>query len=168
MVDHVADPEGRRHTFVIKPNCSLSFMGVVILALFILLLLSIISVGFYLLDAWPVVPFTGLEGVLIIFLLILVWWRTHYTEEVSISPDVTRVIFNGWRPTRYWRFPTVDLVLLKLQHGGYHQNFRLYLRCDATEVEIGARIAQHERMWLADQLEAVLVHCARDVRCVEV
>lgn len=136
-------------------NCSLSSSGRV-LVFGVLFCVSLgISTGFALVGAWPVMPFAGLE------MLVLYWafrcvgrhagdfdriilCGDRLTVEKAQLDEVRRYEFN-----RYWA-----QVVLRADAEG--RRCRLTLRSHGREVEFGAFLTDSERMALAHQLRKEL------------
>jgi len=135
------------YTLIAKRNNSLSTPGRYLAFGFIFVVSFGISTGFALFGAWPVLPFAGLE-MLVLFLAF------HFIGRRS--DDYERLTLNGDR-----------LLLERMEHGKLGQfefnrywaqvvcdaeGSRLALRSHGREVEFGIYLTEEERLKLARQL----------------
>jgi uncharacterized membrane protein len=113
----------------------------------------LIGLGFFLIGAWPVLPFTGLEVLAVALAFHHVHRHAGDYESLTIEGDSlaiekhdcnhdSRTVFN-----RYWA-----QVLLRQRPSGDHA---LLLRSHSREVEFGRRfLSDEQRLMLARQLRA--------------
>ena len=135
------------------PYRSLSLRGFQILIAVLASLMTVIGLGFYLLGAWPVIGFLGLE-------ILVVWYAFKWNyrsgqlvETVAITPqqvDVTRTDWRGRETTvrlsGSWIKAELDVKEKRRE--------RLYLRQHAHKLEIGAFMPPSEKLSLANALNA--------------
>lgn len=135
------------------PYRSLSLRGFQILIAVLASLMTVIGLGFYLLGAWPVIGFLGLE-------ILVVWYAFKWNyrsgqliETVAITPqqvDVTRTDWRGRETTvrlsGAWIKAELDVKEKRRE--------RLYLRQHAHKLEIGAFMPPSEKLSLANALNA--------------
>jgi uncharacterized membrane protein len=114
---------------VIRPNRSLSFRGMVWLFSAYLGLMAVIGLGFLGAGAWMVLPFAGVEVVLIF----LINSQTHHEFP------------------RYW----AKLKLERNEHRWYPS--RLMLGCYGRFVEIGSGLGEQDKQALAQKLKGMMV-----------
>jgi len=133
------------------PYRSLSLRGFQILIAVLASLMTVIGLGFYLLGAWPVIGFLGLE-------ILVVWYAFKWNyrsgqliETVAITPqqvDVTRTDWRGRETTvrlsGAWIKAELDVKEKRRE--------RLYLRQHAHKLEIGAFMPPSEKLSLANAL----------------
>ena len=142
---------GEAIVITLWPYRSLSLRGFRILIAILAGLMSFIGLGFYLLGAWPVVGFLGLE-------IIIVWYAFKWNyrsgqlvETVSISPQQVDITRTDWRG----RSKTIclDGVWIKAELDTKEKRrCRLYLRQHAIKMEIGAFLPSAEKPSLATAL----------------
>lgn len=137
------------------PYRSLSLRGFQVFIAVLAGLMSLIGIGFYLLGAWPVLGFLGLE-------IFIVWYAFKWNyrsgqlvETVAITPhhiDVSRTDWRGRTTTVRLNGAWIkaELETEEKRHG------RLYLRQHARKLEIGAFMPPAEKPSLADALNASL------------
>ena len=95
---HDKSPEnGETIVITLWPYRSLSLQGFRILIAVLASLMSLIGLGFYLIGAWPVVGFLGLE-------IFIVWYAFKWNyrsgqlvETVAITPQQVDIIRTDWR-----------------------------------------------------------------------
>jgi len=136
------------YTLTAKRNNSLSTSGRYLVFGFIFIVSFGISLAFAAFGAWPVLPFAGLE-MLVLFLAF------RYIERRS--EDYERLTLNGDK-----------LVLERVEHGNFRQfefnrywaqvmcdaeGSRLALRSHGREVEFGHYLTEQERVKIAWQLK---------------
>lgn len=135
------------------PYRSLSLRGFQILIAVLASLMTVIGLGFYLLGAWPVIGFLGLE-------ILVVWYAFKWNyrsgqlvETVAITPQQVNVTRTDWRG----RETTVRLsgawIKAELDVKEKRRE-RLYLRQHAHKLEIGAFMPPSEKLSLANALNA--------------
>nr|WP_321442733.1 DUF2244 domain-containing protein [uncultured Cohaesibacter sp.] len=142
---------------ILHPYRSLGRNGFIGLMIFVGLMLLIASVPFYLMGAWPVLGFAGLD-------ILLLWWafRCNYrearaTEQIRITHrdvSITRTCPKG-RQTQvsfnpYW----VRVETRKEEDRGMTE---LHLTSHGNRVEIGAFLHACERESLAIALQSALL-----------
>ena len=137
---------------VIRPNCSLSWRGTVAVFSSISLVSLVIALSFLSRGYWLILPFAGLELVLLGAAFYLTAWNSALREVISIrggeiavqkgyrQPEYTQTFARGW----------VRIELTRPQRRGYPT--RLVLRSHGHEVEVGGCLNESERRRLADDL----------------
>lgn len=141
---------GIDYSIVARPNRSLSHRETVGVVAALALPLILISCAFALAGAWLVLPFAGLELLLLAFAFHAINRRAGDYESISISAghlavekhhlgNTSQIVFNP-----YW----TQVILHKIP-GGEH---RLCLRSHGNEVEVGHYMNNEQRLTLAQQL----------------
>ncbi len=148
----MAEISGR---IVITPNVSMTRKQLYCFLLGMCGICLGIAIGFAMLGLWLVLPFAGIE-MLVLVLAFLSVRRTVERREV-ISVDEERIVVEAGRLEpeqscvlqRCW-----TRVLLELPKiSGYPS--RLLLRCGSRQVEIGACLSNEERECLRQRLDAL-------------
>ena len=134
-----------------KPNSALSAVNKQKVVILLTLIPCVIGFAFYLLGAWLVLPFVGIEIVALAYAFYYV--NRHETDYESISIDgdslvvercvadkVTQQVVNP-----YW----VKVVQEELSNGELH----LYLKSHGEEIEVGRYLTRKQRELLARQLK---------------
>jgi uncharacterized membrane protein len=139
--------------FTLKPNCSLSWRWVKRLVAG--LGCCILAVGAYwvYLGAWLVVPFTGLELLVLGAGFYLSSLAGHSREVIEIDGEDLRVLRGSNRLQEVARLPRYwTRATLSRDPGGWYPS-RLVLRCHGRRVEVATRLIESEREDLAAELQ---------------
>jgi uncharacterized membrane protein len=109
MTDPARDEEERRFSALLTPHRSLGPKGFVVLMTAVCLISFSTGLLFYLIGAWPVVGFMGLDVALVYIAFKLNYRAARLYETVDLTPEtltVTRVQPSGqeqiWRFNPYW------------------------------------------------------------------
>lgn len=153
MTDSIADStENAELTIITRPNCSLSAAGRLLFFCVILLFSFAIAVGFALVGAWLILPFSGLE-------VLALGWALHYIS--CHSGDYECIVINGDSMVietrcyktvgkvefqRYWS----QVIVLPATTQG---KCRVWVRSRGQEVELGRFVDDEGRMDLARRLK---------------
>jgi len=145
------DPDGCR--FVIRPNCALSWRRTKHLIWLFAACFAAVGGGFVAIGAWLVLPFAGLELVVLATGFYLSALAGHRREVIEISGPVLRVMRGGHRLAEVARFPSnwTQVVLRRDPRGWYPS--RLLLRCHGRCLRVAAMVVEDEREELAAVLE---------------
>ena len=148
------------------PYRSLSLRGFRVFLAVLASLMSLIGLGFYLLGAWPVVGFLGLE-------IFIVWYAFKWNyrsgqlvETVAISSqqvDITRTDWRGRSKTICLNGPWIKAELDTKEK----KKCRLYLRQHAHKLEIGEFMPPAEKPSLAGALNEAFKRLRHDSKMVE-
>ncbi len=148
---------GKIWAVTLTPHCSLGRGGFLAIMLVIAAVNFSIGLFFYLLGAWPVAGFAGLD-------VILIWWafRANFaaarrSERIEITPHELVLERKAYgresqaiRFLRRWLWVELDVDRERDLIGG------LYLRSHGPRTEIGKFLAPHERKELATVLRSAL------------
>ena len=151
MIDVEYDRQSREGRIVLQPNRAISWRANRTFLLMITVLSILISSAFAYLGAWLILPFAGME---ILLLASLLWYvyTLHSRQEVVHFSTAEVVVEKGRHaPAIKWscQRPWCRLNLYQ-SHPWYPQ--RLKLRCHHREIEIGEFLNECER----DELRAYL------------
>jgi uncharacterized membrane protein len=136
------------YTLTAKRNNSLSTSGRYLVFGFIFIVSFGISLAFAVFGAWPVLPFAGLEMLVLFLAFRYIDRRSDDYERLSISGDKLLVEYlehgrlNRFELNRCWAQVVCDAA-----------GSRLALRSHGREVEFGHYLTQQERVKLARQLK---------------
>lgn len=142
--------------FVISPNRSLSWRGNQ-LFFAAMVVISFGVAGFCAaMGLWMVLPFAGLEMLILGIALYRCWARSCWREVVSIVGRQVRVAVGRDAPERACTFERcwARIVLDKAMIRGYPS--RLFIRSHGLQVEIGSCLVDEERQTLAAALREAL------------
>jgi uncharacterized membrane protein len=155
MVSFRQDESGDS-VFTILPNCSLGWTWMKRLFLFLGACMLAVAAGFMAQGAWLVLPFAGLElVVLAVGVYLNARWASGRELVVLGQRDLRvlrgrRALREAARLPRYW----TRVTLLRDPRGWYPS--RLLLECHGRRVEVGQVLVESERDDLADDLRARL------------
>jgi uncharacterized membrane protein len=156
MVDIRQTEQQTGWQFVLRPNRSLSWEGVVRFFLALFGVSMTIAVGLAFMGYWLVLPFSGLEMIALAAALYLVARRSHLAEVIEVAGDDVQIERGCGQPTerckmsRYWS----RVRLEKVDSGG--QPTRLLICSHGHAEEVGRFLSESERQDLAVRLSSVL------------
>ncbi len=140
---------------VLAPHRSLSPRGFVVLMCGICVVSFTAGLFFFLVGAWPVVGFMGLDVLLIYLAFRINYRRGRMYETLRLTPRrlaVRRV--DSWGEARQWSFQPAWLQVLMDEPPGDHS--RLILRSHGRSLAIGGFLTLEERVDLARTLRAAI------------
>lgn len=143
------------HRFVLRPNRSMTWRQTQKFYALIAAVTLTVAGGFAVLGYWPVLPFAGLELLLlgVGFWLCAASGRT--TEVISIG-DTIIVEKGTHEPHCVWQAPRAwAQVTLQQPRIAWYPS-RLVLRSSGREVPLGDFLAEEERRELADKLKRLV------------
>lgn len=152
MVASDHDPERGQYRIIVRPNRSLSWRGVQRFYLGIVLVSFSIAGAFASLGFWPILPFAGIEMLVLGIALYMTSFKSAICEVVTIQgPSVT--IERGRRaPEQRDQYPRAWLQVVYTKPPTKGHAGRLSLRSHGRSTEIGACLTEDERSRLADEL----------------
>lgn len=155
VVTDLDERTGERR-IVLRPNASLSRRQMRLLLAFMALLMGGIAAVFVQAGAWLVLPFSGLEWLLLAYCLRLSFRDSSFCEVITITDSLVSVEKGRHKPEQSWRFQRawVALDLVRPTRRGHpsHLHLRLHGKC----VEIGRFLVEDERRALARELRGWL------------
>ena len=102
---------------------------------------------------WPVLPFAGLEVVVLGVAFYLCFARSQVREVVSVNADVVTVEKGRHKPQEHWECPRAwARVSLRRSPIAWYPS-SLAIAFQGRQVEIGKFLNEQERSELADELE---------------
>lgn len=155
MVDVCGSTSSVHYSITGRPNCSLSPAGSLCVFFMIALVTLLVAFTFFIMGAWPVVPFAGAELVAFYLCLRHVWVHASDYERLTIDHD--RVVVEKHGPgldqqielSGYWA-----RVIMDCKPDGYCR--RLALRSHGKEIEFGHFLSSEERLNVGRLLESRL------------
>jgi uncharacterized membrane protein len=146
---------------VITPHRSLSSRGLVWLMAFLVLVTTAISIPFYLLGAWPVVGFLGVD-------LILIYLAFRYHNATARAYErivITRIelLFRSvsWRGKVRERVFNPAWVRLEREEHPEFGTEKLELVQGKSRVEIASQLGREERAEFASAFQKALANAKR-------
>ena len=141
---------------MIRPNCSLSWRGA--LKIYLVIALCCLGIGFAFATHgfWPVLPFAGLEVVVLGAAFYLCVTRSQTREVVTVNADIVTVEKGRQQPRERWECPRAwARVILEHSPIAWYPS-RLAVAFHGQQVEIGRFLNEQERCELAEDLEGVI------------
>jgi|TARA_R110002072_G_scaffold9326_24_gene45570 uncharacterized membrane protein len=137
------------------PHRSLSPRGFVILMTALAVAVALLGVGFFLIGAWPVIGFMGLEFVLVYVAFRLSYRQARQFEVLKLTPE--RLILrrvNHYGRERRWSFQP---YWLRVSFGqDPTANDPLFLISHGKRVQVGSFLSGLERITLGQTLQQAL------------
>lgn len=155
MIYEVEHAEEGVRIFVVMPNRSMSWSGLLGAYAGISAVTLAVAFYFYLQGLTLVLPFSGLELLFLGTVLYVTAWRSDWREVVSVT-DATVSVETGRRePEKHFVFQRQWLQLILARRGGWYPS-RLLLRSHGRQIEIGRFLNEQERQGLAEMLAVAL------------
>lgn len=149
VLDH---PETRLARFVLRPNRSLTWREAGFVYAGIVAVSLTIGMVFYTAGLTLILPFSGLEMLVLGAAFYICLARSEMREVVSVSPDRVTVEKGRKGPEQRHEFPRSWVKVILERSGRTLHPSRLKLRSHGLEIEIGAFLTDGEREALAQQL----------------
>ncbi len=148
-------PETEQVDFVLRPNCSLGWTGMKCAFTVVALATLLITLYFCAIGAWMVLPFAGLELLVVGGAFCVAARDARHQEVISVREDAVVVQWGTRQPEGEQRFQRGWARVELHQPPGWHPS-RLYLRIHRRAVRVGAALLEGERRWLARELRRLL------------
>ena len=156
MVESGHDADTGETSIVLTPNGSLNQRQAWALLVFCGLLMGGVGGFAAAMGAWLVLPFSGLEWLLLAYCLHLSLGQSQEREVVTITDDWVKVEKGRGRPWQTYKFQRAWVKLCWMQSPLRGQPSRLTLRLHGKDVEIGCFLVESERQVLAKELKSLL------------
>ena len=156
MVAREEDHDSHTCQFVIRPNSSLGWRSTVWLLLGFAALSGCIATGFALLGAWMILPFAGLEVVVLCIALYLCAQRNSRCEVIAVGRESVTVMRGRKEPEEGHEFQRAWVQIVHEQPAHHWYPSRLLIRSHGRAVEVGSCLTEEERKQLACQLEQAI------------
>jgi uncharacterized membrane protein len=156
VVERICDSSGHDYHWVIRPNRSLSLRQAIQVYAVIALCCLGIAVFYTLHGYWPVLPFAGLEVLLLGVAFYLTLLRSGVREVISVGREVVKVEKGREKPQQSWECPRAwAQVRLQRSHIAWYPS-RLAILFQGKQVEIGRFLNEVERQELAYELQQAI------------
>lgn len=156
VIEKLTSPDQARIDFIIKPNQAMSWKSLVLAYLVISLITIAIGVVFFLKGLTLILPFCGLEILLLGAAFYVSAWRGGVQEVLSITES--GIVFergrHGPETRREFQRAWVKVILERSWNSWYPS--RLLLRSHGRQLEIGCFLNEQERQGLALELQHAL------------
>ena len=146
---------------VILPNRSLSARAMVWVLTAYVGLRAVIAFAFSVAGAWMILPFAGLEAVVVVAVFYyLVCHRGNDEELVVLAEDKVNIIKRAGQSQSQYEFPRYwAQVSLERSRDGWYPS-RLVVRSHGRMVEVGAAIRDEDKPALANEMKNMMGHNA--------
>ncbi|MAZ79139.1 MAG: hypothetical protein CMD72_00105 [Gammaproteobacteria bacterium] len=142
--------------YLISGNNSLSLRGSLIFISIISFISLFIAISFMFKGYWVILPFAGIEMILLAVMLLYCCHNNSMCERIRIFEDKVNISSKYrknkgfFEVNKYW----ASVVLSKPKYKGYPH--RLFIRYKGKEMEIGVMLEDKERLKLAAMLNTSL------------
>lgn len=143
--------------FVVMPNCSMSWQENKVFIASLALISFSIAVGFALQGLWMILPFAGLE---ILMLTGIMYWtslQATHREVISIYADKVHIEVGRRKSRQVYEFQRAWTKIEFSQPILPSRRRRLVIRSKGKELEIGACLIEQEQEQLAASIRAALL-----------
>lgn len=146
---------GAGRTFVVMPNRAMSWRGLVDAYAGIAGAVLLIAVFFWTKGLPLVLPFSGLELLLLGAVLYTTAWNSNWREVITVGDDVVSIETGRNGPVSHCEFQRPWAKLILARSGGWYPS-RLLIRSHGRQIEIGRFLNEQERQGLAEVLSTAL------------
>ena len=141
--------------FLVRPNCSLSWRDALRFYIGMVLVTFGIAIAFAMKGAWLILPFAGLEMLVLGIALYIVARRNASWQSISISNDLVEVVEHGRsNEQRSFQRAWASVVHEHPRINGHPS--RLLIRSHGRSLEVGACLGETEKAYLARELGKVM------------
>lgn len=144
-------------TFVVTPNCSMTWRENKIFVASLTLVSFSIASGFALQGLWLILPFAGLEMMMLTGILYWSSLRVTRCEIISIDADNVNVEVGRKKMRHLHSFQRAWTRVEVHPPGRPHWQSRLVMRSKGKQLEIGAWLNDEERKSLAVSINRALL-----------
>lgn len=130
----------QKSQIIIRANASLSWRGNLWMLGSFLLVTLLISALFIQLGTWMILPFAGLEMLLLYGCLYWVSWKQQNRQIIELDSQFIRIIQGHYRPERQWRWRREDTTLKLIPAAQQDNPDQLWL----TQTSSGQEIQSNE------------------------
>lgn len=156
VIEKLTSPDQARVDFIIKPNQAMSWKSLLLVYFVISFITITIGVAFFLKGLTLILPFSGLEILLLGIAFYVSAWKGGVQEVLSITEK--NIIFERGRhsPDTRKEFQRAWVKVILERSGISWYPSRLLLRSHGHKLEIGRFLNEQERQGLAQELQQTL------------
>ncbi|MCG6891645.1 MAG: DUF2244 domain-containing protein [Gammaproteobacteria bacterium] len=148
---------GKSYRFVLSPNCSISWRELLLFYCLTCVLAIVIGLFFTLQGMWLVLPFSGLEMLVLGSGLYVTSRKVYRREVITLDPQCTRIEKGVQRIDQIWEFKTAWVRVVDECREGYGERRTLAIGMSGESVEVGSFLANWEKDALAFQLKDCII-----------
>jgi len=134
----------------LKPNKSLSWKSNLLFIIAISVTCGAIGIGFYIVGASLILPFAGLEILLVGACVFFVVHRTYKQEIITMTPEKLKIEKGISKPDRVWAYVVVE----KPKHPWYPAH--ILITSKGERVPIGDFLTEKEKLTLVENLKNII------------
>ena len=140
----------------LRPNKSFSWKSNLIFILAISLTCGAIGLGFFIVGASLILPFAGLEIILVGTCVYFVAQRTYKQEVIILTPERLRIEKGIKKPSQVWEYFRVwaFVVIEKPKHPWYPAH--IHITSKGEKVPIGDFLTEEEKLNLVENLRNII------------
>ena len=154
-VDKVSSDESYR--FVLSPNCSISWRELLFFYGLTCVLALAVGLFFAFQGLWLVLPFSGLEMLVLGIGLYFTSRQVYRREVITLDPECTRIEKGVQSVDQIWEFKTAWVRVLDECREGRGDRRTLAIGVSGESVEVGSFLADWEKDALAFQLKDCII-----------
>ena len=156
MIQIESNEEDSLFKITLKPNKSLSWKSNLLFILVISVTCGAIGLGFYLVGASLILPFAGLEILLVGACVYFVVHRTYKQEVITLTPDTLKIEKGISKPDKVWEYFRVwaYVVVEKPKHPWYPAH--ILITSKGERVPIGDFLMEKEKITLVENLRNII------------
>ena len=148
---------GESTRFVLSPNCSISWTGLLLFYLFTCVVALAVGLFFTLQGLWLVLPFSGLEMLALGIGLYLTSHKMYRREVITLDPEHTRIEKGVRCIDQRWQFQTPWIQIREELPDCLNPRRKLTISMHGESVEVGGFLANSEKAALAFQLKDCII-----------
>ena len=156
MVASQFDNNNDAGRFVIRPNCSLSWRNALRFYTGMVAVTFGIAITFAIQGAWLILPFAGLEMLVLGVALYVVARRNARWQSISISEDLVEVVEHGLNCGQQQSFQRAWASVVHERPSIKGHPSHLLIRSHGRSMEIGACLGESEKTYLARELSQAI------------
>jgi len=146
---------GESRTFVVMPNQALSWRSLVDAYAGIAVAVMLIAIFFWIKGLPLVLPFSGLELLLLGAVFYTTAWNSNWKEVITVGDYAVSIETGRNGPVSHCEFQRPWAKLILARSGGWYPS-RLLIRSHGRQIEVGRFLNEQERQGLAELLSAAL------------
>ena len=142
---------------VLSPNCSISWRELVMFYIFTCVLVLAVGLFFTLQGYWLVLPFSGLEMLVLGYCLYLTSRKVYRQEVITLERERTLIEKGVRQVDQIWEFETPWLRLIDEKSGPRNRHRKLAIGSHGNYVEVGNFLDKSEKDALAFHLKDCII-----------
>ena len=148
---------GAGHRLILTPNCSISWRQLLVFYILTCALAIVIGLLFSLQGQWLILPFSGLEMLVLGSALHITSRKVNRREVITVNVDRVRIEKGNCRPEEQWVFKRCWVRLLDEIGGENRSQRKLALGSHGSYVEVGNFLSNIEKEELAFRLKGCII-----------